>query len=230
MRNFQPNITLGWFPETGFINAWWSGYDEAMIMVILGLGSPTHPVPASAWNAWTSGYRWQTEYGYTYVIFPPLFGHQYSHCWIDFRNIQDDYMRNRGLTYFENYRTGRVWNRFMQNADIQRGLEKAGFKIITDVEMQPPSTPAGCRLFHNYPNPFNPTTTIRFSLQKREHVTLKVFNVLGQEVAALINGPMNTGEHKIVFDSRTLPSGVHIYQLEAGGSIQEKRMSIVKSI
>ncbi len=104
MRNFQPNVTLGWFPETGFINAWWRGYNEAMIMCILGLGSPTHPLPSSIWNAWTIGYSWQTHYGFSYVNFPPLFGHQYSHCWIDFRNIQDDYMRQRGIDYFENSR------------------------------------------------------------------------------------------------------------------------------
>ncbi|MDZ7402351.1 MAG: Tat pathway signal protein, partial [candidate division KSB1 bacterium] len=60
MRNFQPNITLGWHPETGFINAWWRGYNEAMIMNILALGSPTHPAPSSIWSAWTSGYSWQT--------------------------------------------------------------------------------------------------------------------------------------------------------------------------
>lgn len=102
MRNYQPNITLGWFPDTGFINAWWRGYNEAMIMGILALGSPTHPVPASTWNAWTGGYAWKSHYGYDYVEFPPLFGHQFSHCWIDFRKIQDAYMRNRGITYFDN--------------------------------------------------------------------------------------------------------------------------------
>jgi len=104
MRNFQPNITLGWKPESGFINHWWRGYNEAMIMNILALGSPTHPSPASIWNAWTSGYSWETHYDYSYVKFPPLFGHQYSHCWIDFRNIEDNYMRNKGITYFENSR------------------------------------------------------------------------------------------------------------------------------
>lgn len=104
MRNFSPNITLGWNPETGFINAWWRGYNEAMIMNILALGSPTHPSPASIWKAWTTGYDWQSFYGFEYVTFPPLFGHQYSHCWIDFRNIQDEYMRNKGITYFENSR------------------------------------------------------------------------------------------------------------------------------
>ncbi len=104
MRNFQPNLIGGWSPEKGFIDWWWKGYNEAMIMNILGLGSPTHPIPASTWTAWTSGYSWQTHYGHSYVNFPPLFGHQYSHCWIDFRNIQDAYMRARGIDYFENSR------------------------------------------------------------------------------------------------------------------------------
>lgn len=107
MRNFQPNITGGWFPESGFINWWWAGYNEAMIMCLLALGSPTYPIPNTqfvGWNAWTSGYQWQTHYGYSYVVFPPLFGHQYSHCWIDFHGIQDAYMRNRGIDYFENSR------------------------------------------------------------------------------------------------------------------------------
>lgn len=105
MRNFNQGILMGWRPGSGFSGfGQWIGYNEAMILYILALGSPTHPVPESAWSAWTSGYSWQTHYGYSYVNFPPLFGHQYSHCWIDFRHIQDDYMRDRGITYFENSR------------------------------------------------------------------------------------------------------------------------------
>lgn len=105
MRNFNPGILMGWKPGTGFSGfGQWIGYNEAMILYILALGSPTFPVPASAWNAWTSGYVWSTYYGQSYVIFPPLFGHQYSHCWIDFRDIHDAYMDNRGITYFENSR------------------------------------------------------------------------------------------------------------------------------
>lgn len=104
MRNYAPGLMMGYYPESGFINAWWRGYNEAMIMYVLALGSPTHPVPASVWQAWTSGYSWETHYGYSYVAFPPLFGHQYSHCWIDFRHIVDPYMRAKGITYFENSR------------------------------------------------------------------------------------------------------------------------------
>jgi hypothetical protein len=102
-RNLNPGILMGWKPGTGFSGfGQWIGYNEAMILYILALGSPTHPVPVTAWNVWTSGYHWQTHYGYTYVNFPPLFGHHYSHCWIDFRFIKDAYGRTQGITYFQN--------------------------------------------------------------------------------------------------------------------------------
>jgi hypothetical protein len=104
-QNFNPGILMGWKPGTGFGGfGQWIGYNEAMILYLLALGSPTHPVATTTWNTWTSGYSWQTQYGYTYVIFPPLFGHQYSHCWIDYRNIADAYMQGKGITYFENSR------------------------------------------------------------------------------------------------------------------------------
>jgi hypothetical protein len=105
MRNGQQGIRMGWKPGTGFSGfGLWQGYNEAMILYILALGSPTHQVPTSTWNYWMSGYQWTTQYGQTYIIFPPLFGHQYSHCWIDFRTIQDAFMRVKGITYFENSR------------------------------------------------------------------------------------------------------------------------------
>lgn len=99
-----PRIGMGWKPETKFIEADWHGYDEAMILQLLALGSPTHPVDAAVWQKWTSNYRWQRWQGYEHVLFAPLFGHQYSHLWIDFRGIQDAYMRGRGIDYFENSR------------------------------------------------------------------------------------------------------------------------------
>lgn len=104
MRNYQPGLTPQWTPEKGFGSGWWSGYNEMMIMYILGLGSPTHPLPEVTWKNWCSGYIWKNQYGQEYVNFAPLFGHQFSHCWIDFRNIQDDYMRKKGIDYFENSR------------------------------------------------------------------------------------------------------------------------------
>jgi len=97
-------VSMGWFPGSGFISSDWIGYDEAMILYCLGLGTATNPLPNSAWQGWTSGYTWATYYGYSYVPFAPLFGHQYSHCWVDFRHIGDAYMNSHHSTYFENSR------------------------------------------------------------------------------------------------------------------------------
>jgi len=99
-----PAVSMGWHPESGFINADWIGYNEAMILNILALGSPTHPADSTTWNKWVSGYQWATYRGQSFVQFAPLFGHQYSHVWIDFRGIQDAYMKGRGIDYFENSR------------------------------------------------------------------------------------------------------------------------------
>jgi len=101
----------GWTPETGFLPYDWGGYNEAMILYLLALGSPTFPISPEAWTAWTSSYAWQTHYGQAFIVFPPLFGHQYSHVWIDFRGIQDAYMRTKGLDYFENSRRATLANR-----------------------------------------------------------------------------------------------------------------------
>jgi hypothetical protein len=75
-----------------------------MLLYILGLGTATNPLPSSAWSSWTRGYTWATNYGQIFIPFPPLFGHQYSHCWIDFRHIADSYMQAHSSSYFENSR------------------------------------------------------------------------------------------------------------------------------
>ncbi|MGE5315561.1 MAG: glucoamylase family protein [Acidobacteriota bacterium] len=102
--NGGPTLSMGWHPEDGFIRARWRGYNEAMLLYVLALGSPTHPIPDTAWSAWTDTYIWAPYYGMPFVSFGPLFGHQYSHCWIDFRGIRDEYMRARQIDYFENSR------------------------------------------------------------------------------------------------------------------------------
>jgi hypothetical protein len=94
-----PAISMGWTPEHGFHGWDWRGYNEAMIVVILALGSPTHPVDASAWGEYHKTDKRGTFYGQEHVLFAPLFGHQYSHVWIDFRGIRD-----RGIDWFENSR------------------------------------------------------------------------------------------------------------------------------
>lgn len=107
MQPRPPLIAMGWKPETKtYIEHDWKGYNEAMLVYVLALGSPTHPVEPDAWQAWTRSYgrNWGEQEGQTHLRFGPLFGHQYSHVWIDFRGIRDDWMRDKGLDYFENSR------------------------------------------------------------------------------------------------------------------------------
>jgi hypothetical protein len=99
-----PLVAMGWTPEKGFHTWDWRGLNEAMILYVLALGSPTHPIAPEGWEAYTRTYKWGSFYGQEHVNFPPLFGHQYSHVWIDFRGICDAYMRGRGIDYFENSR------------------------------------------------------------------------------------------------------------------------------
>ncbi|MEP7026977.1 MAG: glucoamylase family protein [Candidatus Eisenbacteria bacterium] len=97
-------VTHGWTPEGGFLPYRWRGYDEALLLYVLGLGSPTHPLPAESYRAWSSTYKWVTVEGTSFLYAGPLFTHQLSHVWIDFRGIQDDFMRERRIDYFENSR------------------------------------------------------------------------------------------------------------------------------
>src|SRR5260221_11002470 len=82
-----------------------------MILYVLALGSPTHGLDSTAWNQWVRGYQWGTFRGQSYVQFGPLFGHEYSHGWIDFRGIQDADMHGQGIDYFENSRRATYANR-----------------------------------------------------------------------------------------------------------------------
>lgn len=99
-----PTIALGWSPEEGHLPYDWVAYSEGMLVYILALGSPTHALQPAAWQGWAAGLprHWGTEEGRELVRFPPLFGHQYSHVWVDFRGIRDAFMRDKGLDYFEN--------------------------------------------------------------------------------------------------------------------------------
>ena len=117
-----PKISMGWSPEKGMLAYDWNGYNEALLVYILALASPTHPVDASAYSAWTStsDKTWGTYQGQQHLSFPPLFGHQYSHAWLDLRGVQDDYMRGRNMDYFENSRRAVLSQRAYAIANPQR--------------------------------------------------------------------------------------------------------------
>lgn len=350
MRNGGSSLTMGWHPGSGpgsgFIGARWIGYNEAMILYIMGIGAPVNPLPPSAWDAWTSGYQWRTYYGYSYVYYPALFTHQYSHCWVDFRNIADGYMKAQGSTYFENsrratlaqreycianpgsfvgyganfwgltasddpngykehgapngydngtiaptaaggsipfapeacipalrymydqyrtsiwtgygyrdafnlsvnpawwdadmigidqgpiiimaenYRTQSVWNTFMKEKIITDGLQRSGFTTVTDVAKANP--PKSYSLEQNYPNPFNPTTVIRYNLSKQNLTFLKVYDLLGREIATLVARIQDAGGYAVSFDASQVPSGVYFYTLKSGEYFSVKKMLLIR--
>jgi len=83
-------------------------------------------------------------------------------------------------------------------------------------------------LYQNYPNPFNPKTIIKYELLSRDHVTIKVFDVLGKEVAALVNEEKDAGEYKTVFDGLNLASGIYVYRLSVGNHHLSRKMILLK--
>ncbi|HUF22406.1 MAG TPA: glucoamylase family protein [Burkholderiales bacterium] len=99
-------VRMGWKPESGFLNYGWDGYNESIVLYVLALGSPTHPVAGGCecYHAWTATYQWENLYGYDFLYAGPLFIHQFSHAWIDFRGIRDRFMREKRCDYFENSR------------------------------------------------------------------------------------------------------------------------------
>lgn len=355
MTNGGSSLTMGWYPDvtgnhgSGFIASRWIGYNEGMILNLLGLGAPGNQIPAAVWTSWVSGYTQETYGTYTFVGFPPLFGHQYSHCWVDFRNIADQYMRGMGITYaentrratfaqreycianpghfagygqnvwgltacdgplpagytargappaqnddgtiaptaaagslpfagdvslpalrymyaqyrpsvwssygfrdafnlqaswwgpdeigidegpivlmIENFRTQAVWNRFMKSPVIQLGLQRAGFLPVTSVAQRtggPPSRPA---LFRNFPNPFNPSTTIGLYVPAAMRVTLKVYDVLGREVASLIDGLVAPGYHAAEWHADSYASGVYYCRMTAGSYSDAQKIVLLR--
>ncbi|HEY2178851.1 MAG TPA: glucoamylase family protein [Caulobacteraceae bacterium] len=105
--NQAPAINLGWRPEGGFLHYSWRGYNEAMIVYLLALGSPTFPVEPDAWAAWQRDFdkTWGLNFGpEPHLGFAPMFGHQYPQVWVDLRGVRDAYMAGHDLDYFENSR------------------------------------------------------------------------------------------------------------------------------
>ena len=168
----RPAISLGWSPEEGFLDYDWRGYNEAMLVYLLALGSPTLPGRPRRVGRMDQhlrqalGARCSAR---SYLDFPPLFGHQYTHVWIDFRDIQDAYMRRRGLDYFENSRRAIYAQQAYAMANPRRlqGLRRrpSGGITASDGPGRPRAsrTPAGAAQFRSYAargidSPARPTT------------------------------------------------------------------------
>ena len=122
------------------------------------------------------------------------------------------------------------------NMDINAGVEIWNFAKrfiltpVTEIAADPATRVFPCEysLAQNYPNPFNPSTTIRYGLPQRSHVTLTVFNTLGQQVAELVNREMEPGYHEVKFDASGLASGMYFYRLQAGTYVQTRKLLLLK--
>jgi hypothetical protein len=98
-------ICHGWKPESGFLPYRWdTGYSEALILYVLALGSPAFRIDPKGYSKWISTFEWKELYGIEHLYAGPLFIHQMSHLWLDFRGIHDEFNRKRGIDYFENSR------------------------------------------------------------------------------------------------------------------------------
>ncbi len=130
------------------------------------------------------------------------------------------------LNWFPAKKAQWLTNREAIYAKLEAALN-AG-QLPTSVNDAPAGVPSGFEVEQNYPNPFNPTTTIRFTIPNSGNVVVKVFNVLGQEVATLLNEYKNAGQHTVSFDASNLPSGTYIYTVKAGEQTISKKMLLMK--
>lgn len=105
---------------------------------------------------------------------------------------------------------------------------QAGVVVTSVEEIQQNALPETFRLDQNYPNPFNPTTTIQFAVAQRSHVSLKLFDLLGRQVAALVEEEMTAGEYKLQFEAAHLPSGIYFYILKADHFVASKKLTLLK--
>jgi len=101
-------------------------------------------------------------------------------------------------------------------------------ETTTDVEEEPQQIVNEFELSQNFPNPFNPSTMISYSIPQSSFVTLKVYDIIGNEVATLVNNQQPAGKYFVDFNTANLPSGVYLYRLQAGDFVQTRKMTLVK--
>jgi hypothetical protein len=129
--------------------------------------------------------------------------------------------------------TGKIWARVRYRDMNLQWSEWSDEKAITivdpsNVEKNDNTLVSEYKLYDNYPNPFNPTTTIQFDLKERSFVTLRIYNSLGELVKELENRVLSSGSYKRVFDASNLSSGIYFYKLKANNFVEVKKMSLVK--
>jgi 5'-nucleotidase/UDP-sugar diphosphatase len=139
-------------------------------------------------------------------------------------NVVRNYIRKLAVVAYQS--EGRIRD---VSVHSHRGLAKNSGDVSDESEeLVAPSIPKEFQLSQNYPNPFNPSTTFSVDVPKDSYVSLKIYNLLGQEVATIANGSLQAGTYQYRFDASRLSSGTYIYQLRAGNIVQTKKMILMK--
>jgi hypothetical protein len=135
--------------------------------------------------------------------------------WIEIgRRIRDVHVRDGSIWVLTEHSDGEVL-RLRPGATVSAGDGSA-------------TLPARFHLAQNHPNPFNPTTTIRFDLPAPAEVRLVIYDVIGREIATVVSESLDAGRHEVAWNAAHLPSGVYVYRLDAGDSRKERKMVLVK--
>ena len=201
-------------------------------MIIGNVGDLEIGVPGDGNYAWVekfpSGYAIEAKIPFTTLaeaatpddaLFTPIVGKRIK---IDFSiNDADATGTREGIMTYSPLNEDRSW------AEVNRWSYTWIGDQFVDVEDET-TLPMSYELSQNYPNPFNPSTVINYSVMAKANVTLKVYNLLGQEVATLVNGVKNAGVYQVNFDASELSSGMYIYQIQAGSFVTSKKMMLLK--
>ena len=151
---------------------------------------------------------------------------EYIHEWLDFSGWVNEFKIT--FLYDENYNKTEEITQFWENSNWVNGYKDLyKYITVTDINNQI-STINNFSLSNNYPNPFNPSTTIKYSIPKQSNVTLKVFDVLGSEMLTLVNKEQSHGNYEIEFNGSELTSGIYFYRLQAGDFVETKKMILLK--
>jgi hypothetical protein len=127
-------------------------------------------------------------------------------------------------TYYVAVAFGTTYDKMLYNM----ALAEQKYKQITAIRELPGTTPKGYALSANYPNPFNPSTKISFSVPRTGDVSLKVYDMLGKEVTTLVDKEMNAGSYTVDFNASNLASGVYLYRIQSGSFVQTRQMVLLK--
>jgi hypothetical protein len=184
--------------QTGYLSETWDGTNWANSY----RGTYTYNV--SGWETEYLGEEWDTGSG-----------------WVNdyFETYEYDLMGNNTSWTSQDW-DGTQW------VNHQRGFT-TWLLIISDVTSDG-NLVTEYSLENNYPNPFNPYTTIKFSIPEAAFVNIKVYNLIGQEIAELVNEQMHTGNHEVTFDAASLPSGIYFYKIQANNFVETKKMMLMK--